>query len=148
MNVNARMPQHWWEQFRWARHGFFLGLILGIAMGWFFHGLISFFFRFGLVLLLLLPLLVIGWFWLRSTRGGQSDDPAGNERQVVTWSSRSAPPPESDGPFVDVPVRPARRVAADQPPARAGRPGSEPTIVPADIERELQELKRQQEQAR
>ncbi len=153
MNVNARVPQAWWERLRWTRHGFFAGLILGVVMGWLFHGVISFVLRFGLVLLLLLPLLVIGRLWLRSSRGGPAGDPAGNGRQVVTWSSRSVTPPERfepAGPIVDVPTGPVRRsdpretLSHDEPVSKtaAGSP------IPTDVERELRELKRQQERGR
>lgn len=155
MNVNAQIPQQWWERIRWTRHGFFAGLVIGIALGWFFHGLISFFVRFGLVLLLILPLLVIGWFWLRSSRGGRPAEPAGNERRVMTWSSGRFAPDEPFEPFVDVPAGPSRRatrsadredpyVRAEQPPSRQG--GQRP--VPSDVENELRELKRQQERGR
>lgn len=153
MNVNARVSQAWWERLRWTRHGFFAGLILGIVMGWLFHGVISFVLRFGLVLLLLLPLLVIGWLWLRSSRGRQPGDPAGNGRQVVTWSSHQVTPPERfepTGPIVDVPTGLVRRSGPRETPERDD-PGSRTSAtgsVPADVERELQELKRQQERGR
>ena len=153
MNVNAHVPQAWWERLRWTRHGFFAGLILGVMMGWLFHGVISFVLRFGLLLLLLLPLLVIGWLWLRSSRGGQPGDPAGNGRQVVTWSSRSVVPPdrfEPTGPIVDVPAGRPRRSGSGETAGRE-EPGSRmPTgaSIPSDVERELQELKRQQERGR
>ena len=153
MNVNARVSQAWWERLRWTRHGFFAGLILGIVMGWLFHGVISFIFRFGLVLLLLLPLLVIGWLWLRSSRGGQPGDPAGNDRQVVTWSSHRMTATERfepTGPIVDVPTGPVRRTEPRETQGREG-PASRTSAggsIPTDVERELQELKRQQERGR
>lgn len=153
MNVNARVLQAWWERLRWTRHGFFAGVILGVVMGWLFHGVISFVFRFGLILLLLLPLLVIGWLWLRSSRGGQLGDPAGNQRQVVTWSSHRVTPPERfepAGPIVDVPVAPVRRSEPREAPMREdfGSRTSARDSIPTDVERELQELKRQQERGR
>lgn len=151
MNVNAQIPQQWWERIRWTRHGFFIGLFLGIGIGWFFHGLISFIVRFGLVLLLILPLLVIGWFWLRSSRSGRTGDHPGSERRVMTWTSGNAQPDEPFGPFVDVPTRPTRRVDYEEPYVRAEHSRSHQDSgrsIPTDVEIELRELKRQQEQGR
>jgi len=150
MNVNARVPQQWWERIRWTRHGFFAGLILGVVMGWLFHGVISFVLRFGLVLLLILPLLVIGWLWLRSSRRSQAGDPVRTERQVVTWSSQRVTPPERfepTGPIVDVPTGPVRRsepretFVRDDLESTSSAKGS----IPTDVEHELREFKRQQE---
>lgn len=151
MNVNAQIPQQWWERIRWTRHGFFAGLILGIGVGWFFHGLISFIVRFGLVLLLILPLLVIGWFWVRSARAGRSGDPAAGERRVMTWTSANFPPNEPFEPFVDVPTGPMRRADSEEPYVRAEQPrpsGGSSRSIPTDVERELRALKRQRERGR
>jgi len=157
MNVNAHIPQQWWERIRWTRYGFFAGLFLGVGIGWFFHGLISFIVRFGLVLLLILPLLVIGWLWLRSSRSGRSGDPAAGERRVVTWTSTNIPPNEPFEPFeafepvVDVPTGRTRRADPDAPYARTQQSRSTQATgrsIPTDVERELRELKRQQERGR
>lgn len=58
----------WWDRTRVMRYVFAAGLISGIFVGWFFHGLISMAVQFGMVILLLLPLAILGFMWWRSTR--------------------------------------------------------------------------------
>lgn len=148
MKVNAQIPQHWWERIRWARGGFFAGLLLGVVVGWLFHGIISFAFRFGLVLVLLLPLLVIGWLWWRSSRGDGAGEPT---TTVMSW--RGGEPPtlghrgvsrwEQEGePEGAIPTQ--GRVA--EPPREPWRNPDRP--VPTDVEAELEALKREQERRR
>ncbi len=147
MRMNAQIPQHWWERIRWARQGFFAGMLVGVVLGWFFHGIISFILRFGLVVVLLLPLLVIGWLWWRSSRGGSMEQ----STTVMTWRSDDIPPRDRGGDPMWDPARepggtiPTQGRVADsrRGPARdAGRP------VPPDIEAELEALKREQERRR
>ncbi len=57
-----------WSRTRLARITFIVGLLLGLFLGWFFHGLISFIFRFFLVLALLVPLVVVTYAWWRLRR--------------------------------------------------------------------------------
>ncbi len=68
MSFNAYSPPGWWDRTRMLRYAFAVGLVLGIGMGWFFHGIISMMFRFGLVFLLLLPLALLAFMWWRSSR--------------------------------------------------------------------------------
>lgn len=148
MRMNAQIPQHWWERIRWARQGFFAGMLAGIVLGWFFHGIISFLIRFGLVVVLLLPLLVIGWLWWRSSRGTVTDQP---NTTVMTWRSEDLPPHDRarnrtwkpvDDPDGTIPAQ--GRVA--DPPQGAARDTRSP--IPADVEAELDALKREQERRR
>lgn len=159
MNVQSAIPQHWWERIRWARHGFLAGLILGLLMGWFFHGVISVFVRFGLVLLLLLPLLAIGYLWWRSNRGGRPAGSGPQTGQVVTWSSETfrAPNggesypgwmgrPGDDGIPTTGRVSDARPMDLPTPAPSRAEPRTSP--LPDDVEAELRELKRRQESGR
>lgn len=149
MKSNAQIPQHWWERIRWARGGFFAGLLVGVVLGWFFHGLISFVLQFGLVLLLLLPLLVIGWLWWRSSRRG---GPAEATTTVTTWRGGDIPP---QGRMAD-PRRQREWESAPEPEGTIPTQGrvadpsrerwQEPRRpVPTDVEAELDALKRAQD---
>lgn len=148
MNMNAQIPQHWRERIRWARGGFFAGLSLGVVVGWLFHGIISFAFQIGLVLVLLLPLLVIGWLWWRSSRADRAGEPT---MTVMSW--RGGEPPtqgrggdphwERDGePEGTIPTQ--GRVA--EPPREPWRKPNRP--IPTDVEAELEALKWEQERRR
>jgi hypothetical protein len=134
-NLTSGIPQQWWDRLRGAQFGFIAGLVIGLIFGWFFHGIISFALRMGVLLLLLLPLIVIGWFWFRSRNATRA--PQRGSGNVITWTavgsmSRQPPPPpaphyESDV-LVDVPVvKPTERSRPDE------------------IEAQLEALKRQQE---
>jgi cbb3-type cytochrome oxidase subunit 3 len=50
------------------RYAFVAGLIAGVFLGWFFHGIISMVIQFGVVMILLLPLAVLAFMWWRSSR--------------------------------------------------------------------------------
>ena len=41
MSFNPYTPDGWWERTRMMRYIFAAGVVLGIFIGWFFHGLIS-----------------------------------------------------------------------------------------------------------
>ncbi len=97
----------WWRA-RWARYAFVAGMVLGVALGWAFHAVIGLFLRFGLALIILVPLLLIGYAVWRSRRGGTpfSRPPGGmtiigfggpnRDRGEVPWArggeDRPAPP--------------------------------------------------------
>ncbi len=134
------IPPNWWERLKGAQFGFILGLVVGLLLGWFFHGVISLAIRFGLLLVLLLPLIVIGWLWMRSRRmEGQPGPPRTMANTDAGWTAmidvERAPPPSRretenppliDGPFAQ--------------PARESTPAAS-----SDIEAELEALKRQRE---
>jgi predicted lipid-binding transport protein (Tim44 family) len=140
------VPPHWWERLKGAQFGFIAGLLVGLLMGWFFHGVISLAIRFGLLLVLLLPLIVIGWLWLRSQRAGGPQGPQGPQGPTrsmanpdTTWTTvidveRTSPPPSRERetpPLIDVPFT---------NPVQKPKPNA-----PNDIEAELDALKRQRE---
>lgn len=143
--LSGAIPPHWWERLKGAQFGFIGGIIVGLFLGWFFHGVISLAIRFGLLLILLLPLLVIGWLWLRSQRtaapaGNQSPVPRAKgwtavvdvEREPSRSSSEPATPELIDVPF-ERPTRPSAPSSTTPPPRDSW----------ADIEAELETLKRE-----
>jgi len=148
MKMNAQIPLQWWERMRWARGGFFAGLLLGVVVGWLFHGIISFVLQFGLVLVLLLPLLVIGWLWWRSSRSS-----AAGEQTTTVMSWRGGEPPTQGGPAnprwepdgEPEGTIPTQGRMAD-PPREPWRQANRP--IPTDFEAELEALKREQERRR
>jgi predicted lipid-binding transport protein (Tim44 family) len=138
--ISAAVPPHWWERLKGAQFGLVAGLLIGMLLGWFFHGIISMAVRLGFLVLLLLPLIVIGWLWLRSQRSSGTNQ-AGQPPASMTWTTvgsvtttrppANAPPVAPDfetGTLIDVPVVKPRAESR-----------------PDDIEAELQALKRQQE---
>jgi hypothetical protein len=139
--LRGSVPPEWGSRLKGAQFGFIAGIIIGLIFGWIFHGIISFAFRFGLLVLLLLPLIVIGWLWFRSQRSGNQAPPrqggpvAGGWATVIDMSQPSPPmreQPVRQSPqeveFVDVPLV---------------RPTASPK--PSDIEAELEALKRESE---
>ena len=135
--ISAAVPPHWWERLRGAQFGFVAGLLVGLVMGWVFHGVISLAVRFGILVLLLLPLILIGWLWLRSQRSTPPSPANQQPPPGVSWQSMievqqarpAAPPTPPETPsFVDVPlVKPATESKPD------------------DIEAELEALKRRRD---
>jgi F0F1-type ATP synthase assembly protein I len=51
------------DRFQFGSYGFIAGLVVGLLLGWLFHGFVGFVVRFGLVVLLLTPLVVIFLIW-------------------------------------------------------------------------------------
>jgi len=138
------VPPNWWDRLKGAQYGFIAGLLVGLLMGWFFHGVISLAVRFGLLFVLLLPLIVIGWLWLRSQRAGSPSGPSSRTmaEPETSWTAvidvGRAPPTPQRGPetppLIDVPFSwPAQDPTRSAPNAQN------------DIEAELDALKRQGE---
>ncbi|MBA2775265.1 MAG: hypothetical protein H0U31_00880 [Chloroflexia bacterium] len=132
----AAIPPQWWDRLKGAQFGFIAGLAIGLIFGWFFHGVISLAIRFGLLVMLLLPLIVIGWLWFRSQRR-TPQRPARNSRETgATWTA-----------VIDVgqPPVPVRRDRAD--PTLVDVPLIRPQVEsnPDEIEAELEFLKRQRD---
>lgn len=137
--ITSAIPPQWWDRLKGAQFGFIIGILIGLIFGWIFHGIISMAVRFGLLVVLLLPLIVIGWLWFRSRRSPSNPNASPGKSQVrgTSWTAvidvpappqRSQPDPTPSEPFVDVPLV---------------RPRAESR--PDDIEAQLEELKRQQE---
>jgi membrane protein implicated in regulation of membrane protease activity len=75
----------WWQS-RWARYAFGIGLIIGILLGWVFQAVITFLFRFGLAMLLLIPLLIVAYLlWRRATARTRPFRSQRRPVQVVYW---------------------------------------------------------------
>lgn len=109
--------------------GFIAGLIVGLLLGWFFHGVVGLVIRLGFVLLLLIPLAIVVWYFFMRSRGGSSDEGDGSGRvQVYTWRSGQrmgrgtvgAPPPppqrgqQDDGDAIDVEFEELKRQVEDE----------------------------------
>src|SRR4029453_9909129 len=54
------------ERVRWSGCGVLAGLVIGVVLGWMFHGLIGTIFRIGIILLFILPFVAAFAFWLWS----------------------------------------------------------------------------------
>lgn len=138
------LSPEWSHRMKGAQFGFIAGIVIGLIFGWIFHSVISLAFQFGLVLVLLVPLVIIGWLWFRAQRGPRMQGQEGQGPRAGMWTtvidvqsmnpSRPQPPvtePEPsprDQQFIDVPlVRPA------------------PEQRPSDVEAELEALKRARE---
>ena len=60
------------ERVRWSGCGVLAGLLIGVFLGWTFHGLIGTVFRIAIILLFVLPFVAAVAFWVSSRRGGPS----------------------------------------------------------------------------
>jgi hypothetical protein len=117
------------SQLRGLRNGFVAGLIVGMLIGWFFHGLVGLAVRLGFALVLLIPLAIVIWyFFLRRPRGVSTTGSEGGV-QVFTWSSGQG----------------SRRHTIDprQPPETGPAPPAQAPNRDEIIDIEFEELKRQ-----
>ncbi|MDQ3468130.1 MAG: hypothetical protein M3411_07845 [Chloroflexota bacterium] len=67
------------DRFQWGSYGFIAGIILGLFLGWFFHGAVDFLIRFGFVALAVAPLIILFLVWRRLTDRAQPQ-----ENEMVT----------------------------------------------------------------
>jgi cbb3-type cytochrome oxidase subunit 3 len=88
MSFNSYTPPGWWDRTRFMRYAFVAGLLVGVFMGWFFHGIISMVIQFGVVMLLLLPLAVLAFMWWRSSRERKNMQ---SSMTVMRWSPGQFP---------------------------------------------------------
>ena len=82
MQTQPSSPFDFWARTRVPRITFLIGLVMGLVMGWFFHGVISFIIRLGFVILLLIPLAIAVYFWFRLRQ--QSSTPTSNGMTVIS----------------------------------------------------------------
>ena len=106
MNFNAYTPPGWWDRIRLLRYAFVAGLVVGVFMGWFFHGIISMVLQFGFVAMLLLPLIVLAFMWWRSSREQRRVQ---STMTVMRWSPGQYPPQFGEGFDQEVPNGPFGR---------------------------------------
>ena len=62
------------ERFNWGSYGFISGILIGLVLGWLFHGVVGTVLRFFLVALLLVPVFVAFLVWRRFADRGKRDD--------------------------------------------------------------------------
>ncbi len=117
MRYRTYVPQGLWQRTRWIRLAFIVGLVVGLILGWLFHGIISLVMKFGLVAILLLPIIIIGFLWWRASRR-----PSGRPMTVMTWRGG---PSDPSGTVEDVPFTTADR----------------PRTASSDVEAELDALR-------
>jgi len=67
------------ERFQWAGYGFVAGLLIGLLTGVFFYSIVSLVLRYGLVALLLVPLVWLVFTW----RGRRPSPPPPTRSDVV-----------------------------------------------------------------
>lgn len=118
MHHQRSAPSSQFGQFRGIRNGFVAGLVVGMLIGWFFHGFIGLLVRFGFMLLFLVPLALVVWFFFLRSRARSSTPAEGSERsgmQVFTWSSQEGRRRHTDDP------RPSSRDAEREQPTRHDR---------------------------
>lgn len=82
MSFNAYTPPGFWDRTRFARFGFIAGLVVGVLIGWFFHGVVSLILRLGFVIALLIPLAIVLWLWWRSNR---TPAPPARTQRSIQW---------------------------------------------------------------
>lgn len=77
--------QLFWDRAKWARYAFVGGILVGVVLGWAFHGIISLVLRFSLVLLFLVPLAAALYFWWRASRRDPGAPPP--DHPIATWET-------------------------------------------------------------
>lgn len=70
---------------------FVAGLVLGILLGWLFSGVVSAVMRFGLLAVLLIPLILALIFWWKNRQAPKQEGTT-----VVTWGTSNLPPIDQD----------------------------------------------------
>jgi len=58
------------DRLRWAGYGLIGGLIMGMFLGWMFHGFVGAIIKIGIVLVFMVPLVAAILFFLSNRRGG------------------------------------------------------------------------------
>jgi hypothetical protein len=52
-------------RFQWGSYGFLAGIVVGLLMGWMFHGFVGAFVRLALVAIIVVPLILAYFGWRR-----------------------------------------------------------------------------------
>jgi hypothetical protein len=89
VSFNTYTPPGWWDRTRMLRYTFVAGLLVGVMAGWFFHGLISMAVRFGVVVVLLIPIALLVFMWWRSSR---ERNRLQTTMTVMRWTGGQFPP--------------------------------------------------------
>jgi hypothetical protein len=71
------------ERFRWSGCGLLAGLLIGMILGWMFHGIIGTAFKLAVILLFVLPFVAAVAFWMSNRRGSSGGGPS--TIQEASW---------------------------------------------------------------
>jgi hypothetical protein len=82
------------ERARWSGCGLLAGLVIGMILGWMFHGSSGTAFKLAVILLFILPFVAAVVFWMSSRRGG----PSGGSCTVQEANWRDVGERRGDGP--------------------------------------------------
>ena len=63
--MQTRQPTPIMERIRYGTYGVAAGLFIGMMMGWMFHGLVGAVVRLGLLLIVVIPVCLAVYFWLK-----------------------------------------------------------------------------------
>ena len=83
MQSQSSPPFDFWARTRVPRITFLVGLVLGLIMGWFFHGFISLIVRLGILLIFLIPLAIALYFWIRLRNKNQTNSNSATGMTVI-----------------------------------------------------------------
>jgi F0F1-type ATP synthase assembly protein I len=70
------------ERLRLAAYGFGAGLVMGLFLGWMFHGFVSTLVRLVIILIILAPFVAALVFWVKITNKNREDR---SSRQEAEW---------------------------------------------------------------
>lgn len=79
------------ERIRWSGCGLLAGLLMGMILGWMFHGLIGTAIKVAIIFLFLLPLAAAVYFWLSTRSGGSNRDGSIREANWRDLGGRRGP---------------------------------------------------------
>lgn len=72
------------ERLRWAGYGLVAGLVVGLFLGWLFHGFVSTLFRLLIIAIILSPFIVALVFWLKVSNRNRAER-SGSAIQEAEW---------------------------------------------------------------
>ena len=70
------------ERARWSSCGLIAGIVIGMILGWMFHGFVGAAIRTAVIILFLIPFIAALVFWASSRRGGSGTS---SPVQEATW---------------------------------------------------------------
>lgn len=91
-------------RFQWGSYGFAAGVVVGLLMGWMFHGFVGAFVRVGLAALVIIPIVLAFIVW---------------RKVIAPWLAPDPPPARTyDGDYGAIETRAVVRGVVHEPRAR------------------------------